>query len=51
MDDQTVLADCDQFDEVAYLRLYPDIAKAVAAGRAQIAVKQGDGRYHSEPLP
>src|SRR4029077_6463877 len=28
-----VLSERDQFDEVAYLRLYPDIAQAVAEGR------------------
>jgi len=33
VDEQPVLGDRDQFDEVAYLRLYPDIAKAVAEGR------------------
>ena len=32
LDDQPVLSDRDQFDEVAYLRLYPDIAKAIAEG-------------------
>jgi hypothetical protein len=33
LDDQPVRSDRDQFDEVAYLRLYPDIAQAVAEGR------------------
>ena len=28
-----MLSERDQFDEVAYLRLYPDIAQAVAEGR------------------
>ncbi len=33
MDEQPVHSDRDQFDEVAYLRLYPDIATAIAEGR------------------
>jgi phytanoyl-CoA hydroxylase len=33
LDDQPVLGNRDQFDEVAYLRLYPDIARAIAEGR------------------
>ena len=33
MDDQLVLNDRDSFDESAYLRLYPDIARAVSEGR------------------
>jgi len=31
--DQPIANDRDQFDEAAYLRLYPDIAQAVVAGR------------------
>jgi Phytanoyl-CoA dioxygenase (PhyH) len=33
LDEQLVVSDRDQFDEAAYLRLYPDIAKAIAEGR------------------
>ncbi|MEJ0020030.1 MAG: phytanoyl-CoA dioxygenase family protein [Acetobacteraceae bacterium] len=33
MNDQPILSDRDSFDEVAYLRLYPDIVLAVAEGR------------------
>ena len=33
MEQQTAADDRDQFDETAYLRLYPDIAQAVADGR------------------
>jgi hypothetical protein len=33
LDQQTPIDDRDQFDEAAYLRLYPDIAKAMAEGR------------------
>jgi hypothetical protein len=33
LDEQPVHSDRDQFDEVAYLRLYPDIATAIAEGR------------------
>ena len=33
MSDTPIHTDRDQFDETAYLRLYPDIAKAVAEGR------------------
>ncbi len=33
MDDQPVHSDRDEFDEAAYLRLYPDIVKAIAEGR------------------
>lgn len=32
MDEQSVLGDRDQFDEAAYLRLYPDIVTAIAEG-------------------
>lgn len=44
MDDQPVLSDRDQFDEVAYLRLYPDIAKAIAEGR-ELGAWQHYDRY------
>ena len=33
MDEQTVVNDHHLFDEAAYLRLYPDIARAIAEGR------------------
>ncbi len=33
MDEQSAVSDRDRFDDAAYLRLYPDIARAVAEGR------------------
>ncbi len=48
MDDQTVLSDRDQFDEAAYLRLYPDIVKAIADERETSAWQHYDRHGRSE---
>lgn len=48
MDDQPVRSDRDQFDEVAYLRLYPDIVKAIAEGREVSAWQHYDRHGRKE---
>lgn len=48
LDDQTILSDHDQFDEAAYLRRYPDIAKAIADGRAKSAWQHYDRHGRQE---
>lgn len=48
MDEQAVLSDRDQFDEAAYLRLYPDIARAIADGRETSAWHHFDKHGRTE---
>lgn len=48
MADQAVLSERHQFDEAAYLRLYPDIAKAVAEGGQESAWQHYDRHGRKE---
>ncbi len=52
MDEQSVVNEHDLFDEAAYLRLYPDIAKALAEGRETSAWHHYDrhGRKESRKI-
>jgi hypothetical protein len=48
LNEQLVVNDHDQFDEAAYLRLYPDIAKAIAEGRERSAWEHFDRHGRTE---
>ena len=48
MDQQTIVDDSDQFDEAAYLRMYPDIMTAVAEHRETSAWSHYDRHGRSE---
>jgi len=48
LDEQRVISDRDLFDEVAYLRLYPDVATAVAEGREVSGWQHYDRHGRSE---
>lgn len=48
MDQQTAVDDRDEFDEAAYLRLYPDIVKAITEGRESSAWAHYDRHGRTE---
>jgi ectoine hydroxylase-related dioxygenase (phytanoyl-CoA dioxygenase family) len=48
LDEQPVRSDRDHFDELAYLRLYPDIATAIADGREPRAWERYDRHGRKE---
>jgi hypothetical protein len=48
LNDQVVLSDRDLFDEAAYLRLYPDIVRAISDGREQSAWNHYDKHGRKE---
>ena len=48
MDEQSGVNEQDLFDEAAYLRLYPDVAKAVAEGREVSAWQHYDRHGRKE---